>query len=164
MEARPFGDVLGEYYTQINSDTTARARGNYFTPPAVSSMMARMNLNTDKIKAEGLPVTISDTCCGSGGIILACAQTLAPHVDLMRVTLQDIAPTSCDMAYINTTLWGIPEEIILGDTLAAETRLHWTNIHWHRVREEERHRSLKLLDLIRELEQEPHQPANGGGA
>ncbi len=155
MENRPFEDVLGQYYTQINSNATAQARGEYFTPPAVSSMMARMNLDAEKIKAQGQPVTISDPCCGSGGIILACAQTLAPHVDLMRVTLQDIAPTSCDMAYINTTLWGIPAEILLGDALAPETRHRWTNIHWHRVGEEERRKSLKLLGFIRELEDPP---------
>ena len=124
-------------------------------------MMGRIVLDIEKIKSDdysGGPFTISDPCCGSGSMILACAQELSPHHDLMRVTLQDVNPVACDMAYINTTLWGIPAQIVLGDTLKAETRAQWKNIHWFRVGEDQRQAALKMLDLIRATEADATQP------
>lgn len=157
MEDNPFADVLGTYYTQINSTVTAQARGEFYTPPALSRLLAEMNLEPEKVRAEGKPVTVCDPAGGSGGIILACAEALAPDVDLMRATLQDIAPVSCDMAYINTSLWGIPAEVILGDTLRGTVTARWVNIHWARVGEEERRRGLRMLDAFKQLT-EPSKP------
>jgi hypothetical protein len=34
------------------------------------------------------------------------------------------------MCFINTTLWGIPAEIIHGDTIASKFFAGWRNIHW----------------------------------
>lgn len=160
MEAKPFEDVLGMYYTESIASADQSARGEFFTPRSISTMMSRMSMDVEKIKAEGKPVTISDPCCGSGATILACAETLKPRQDLMRVTLQDINPTACDMAYINTTLWGIPAEIILGNTLKVECLARWTNVHWHLVGEEQRRRSLKMLDMIRDLPKPSASPPN----
>jgi len=157
MEYNPFSDVLGTYYTQINSNVTAQARGEFYTPPALSRLLAEMNLDPEKVRAEGKPVTVCDPAGGSGGIILACAEALAPDVDLMRATLQDIAPISCDMAYINTSLWGIPAEVILGDTLRGTVTARWVNIHWARVGEEERQQGLRMLDVFKQLT-EPLKP------
>ena len=152
MDSAPFTDVLGVFYTEHAAAADRTARGEFFTPPAVSGLMARMNLDPEKIRSEGVPVTVLDPCAGSGGLILECARSLAPdHVDLLRVTLQDINPVSCDMSYINTTLWGIPAEIILGDSLKAEQINRWANLHWVRVGEEGRRRSLTLLGVFREL-------------
>lgn len=58
---------------------------------------------------------------------------------------------ACDMSYINTTLWGIPAEIILGDSLKTEQINRWGNLHWIRVGEEGRRRSPRLLSQFREL-------------
>ena len=121
-------------------------------------MMARMALDPEQIKEEGRPVTVCDPCCGSGGMVLACAQPLTPdHIDLLRVTLQDINPVACDMAYINTTLWGIPAEVILGNSLTVEVVNRWTNIHWHRVGEPQRKQGLRMLKVIKEV-CEPSKP------
>jgi hypothetical protein len=42
----------------------------------------------------------------------------------------DINRTACDMAFINTTLWGIPTRIIHGNTLSVECWAAWSNIHY----------------------------------
>ena len=119
MEAEPCTDLLGSYYQEINSKATRDGRGDFYTPPEVSELMARMAFNAEKVIADGRPVTVQEPTCGSGGMILQMAKQLAPkeeglpsHVDLMRVTAIDIAPTSCDMAYVNLTAWGIPSEIV----------------------------------------------------
>ena len=153
MNDKEYADVLGQFYTESIATADQTARGEFFTPPEVSKLMARMTLDIEQIKAAGKPVTICEPCSGSGAIILACAEGLAPdHVDLMRVTMHDINPVACDMAYINTSLWGIPAEIILGNTLSMKFTARWTNIHWHRVGEEQRRKGLRMLDAIRELE------------
>ena len=110
---------------------------------------------TEKIIEQGRAVTVNDPACGSGGMILRFAKQLSPtperkesHVDLMRATCQDVSPTACDMAYINTTLWGIPAHIIHGNTLTMEIVNHWKNIHWHRVREDQRQAILQMQRLI----------------
>ncbi len=152
MNGNPFADVLGPFYTETITSADQQARGEFYTPNSVSTMMAKMTLDPEAIKAGGRPVTVCDPCCGSGGMVLACAQPLAPdHVDLLRVTLQDINPVACDMAYINTTLWGIPAEIILGNTLAVEVFSRWTNIHWHRVGEPQRRQGIRMLNAIKEV-------------
>ena len=88
-------------------------------------------------------------------MILQMAKQLAPkeegapsYIDLMRVTAIDIAPTSCDMAYVNLTAWGIPSEIVHGNSLSMEVWSHWRNIHWHRVGENGRRAFEQLKDLI----------------
>lgn len=125
MEDKPFEDCLGTFYTEIASKSTVDARGEFYTPPGVCEIMSQMTMDVEKIIEEGKPVSVGEPACGSGGMILALAKQFSPivregeksYVDLLRVTMQDISPTSTDMAYVNTTLWGIPAKIVLGDTL-----------------------------------------------
>jgi hypothetical protein len=42
----------------------------------------------------------------------------------------DINRTACDMAFINTTLWGIPTRVIHCNTLSMECWAAWSNIHY----------------------------------
>ena len=159
MDAHPFTDVLGVFYTETMAGADQTARGEFYTPQPVAELMGAVTLDIEKIKAEGKPVTVCDPCCGSGAILLSCARLLAPdHVDLLRVTLQDINPVACDMAYINTTLWGIPAEIILGNTLTMELTHRWTNLHWHRVGEPQRRQGMRMLNALRELTEPEAEP------
>lgn len=161
MESKPFEDVLGVYYTEQVAGPDRQRRGEFYTPRNVSVMMAKMNLEPETIRAEGKPVTVSDPCCGSGGMALTCAELMVPDVDLLRFTLQDINPVACDMAYINTTLWGIPAEVILGNALAVERRVRWGNVHWRRVGEDQWRRGLRMLDLMQEFSK-PVEDRGGG--
>ncbi len=159
MDGNPFSDVLGVYYTEIGAAADRTARGEFYTPQHVAGAMVRMGLDLEKIRNDGVPVTVMDPCAGSGGMALECARALAPdHVDLLRITLQDINPVACDMSYINTTLWGIPAEIILGNALMNEHANRWTNLHWARVGEEQRKHTIRLLAKFRELA-DPPKPA-----
>ncbi len=77
------------------------------------------------------------------------AEILAPDgVDLLRVTCQDINPVAVDMCYINMVLWGIPAKVILGDTLRGTVLRSWTNVHWHRVGEDQRLLLLRIKDAF----------------
>jgi hypothetical protein len=130
MEEKPFTDILGDYYLEVASHSSKQARGEFYTPPQISKLMAGMLFNVEAVKAKGVPITVNEPACGSGGMVLAVAELFAPDsVDLLRVTCQDINPLSADMTFINTTLWGIPAQVILGDTIRMTETARWKNPH-----------------------------------
>jgi type I restriction-modification system DNA methylase subunit len=149
MEAKPFSDILGTYYLEIASHSSKQARGEFFTPPAISQLIAGMLIDVEATKAKGEPITVYEPACGSGGMILALAELFAPGaVDLLRVTARDINPVAVDMAYINCTLWGIPARIIQGDSVRETKHREWCNLHWFRVGEPDRRRVEVMRELI----------------
>jgi type I restriction-modification system DNA methylase subunit len=152
MEEFAFSDILGPYFCEINSKSGRDQRGEFYTPPCISTMMAKMSVNVDEVVERGRPFTIGEPACGSGGMVLAIAEEFAraKSVDLMRVTAQDISRVGCDMAYVNFALWGIPARIIWGDTLRETVNAEWKNIHWARVGEDRRIAIKKAFELVRE--------------
>ncbi|MGC6583210.1 MAG: N-6 DNA methylase [Akkermansiaceae bacterium] len=161
MQQRPFEDCLGPFYTEIASKSTRDVRGEFYTPPAVSELMTRMLMDVEQVIAEGKPITVGEPACGSGGMILALAKQFSPlvrddnksYVDLLRVTLQDVSPTSADMAYVNMTQWGIPAKVILGDTLRGTVDQVWRNWHWARVGETQKERWQMMFRVLDDLMQ-----------
>ena len=164
-EANPFVDILGPYYTEIAAHSSKQARGEFYTPQCISEMMARMVLDPEEAISKGTPITVNEPACGAGGMVLAIAKLFSPltqggeksYVDLLRVTCQDINPVATDMCFINTTLWGIPSKMILGNALEFDlsSQKSWRNIHWFRVGEEERLKTKALFDMLRTTEDPP---------
>lgn len=150
MESKPYVDILGVYYCEVQSKFTRDAGGEFYTPQEVGKLMAKISVNAKAVIAEGKPITINDPAAGSGGLVLSVAEEFseAGAVDLIRATCQDISKTACDMAYINTTLWGVPARIIWGDTLRNTHRGQWENVHWHRVGEPLREQFKLVQNLI----------------
>lgn len=149
MEAAPFTDQLGTYYLDAASNSSKQARGEFYTPQEISRLMARMIIDADAVKERGLPISLNEPACGAGGMVLAVAELFAPDaVDLLRVTCQDINPIAADMCFINTSLWGIPAQIIQGNVLTNEIVGSWKNVHWLRVGEDARLTYKNLFRLI----------------
>jgi hypothetical protein len=149
MEAQPFTDLLGPCYITVASPATIESRGEFYTPREISQAIARLLMDVDAIVEKGSPVTVLEPAAGSGGMVLALTELFAPAkaVDLLRVTCWDVSPVACDMAYINLTLWGVPAEIVCGNSLSRERRSVHTNIHWHRVGEPQR----LMVEAMREF-------------
>ena len=164
MHATPFTDILGEFYLEVASHSSKQARGEFFTPAHLSKAIARMLFDTDAIKEKNKPVTVNEPACGSGGMVLAIAEIFAPDsVDLLRVTCQDINPIAADMCFINTSLWGIPAQVILGDTIRMTETGRWKNVHWHRVGEDQRLALRNLTAMMRNsFEEKPAASAPSG--
>lgn len=158
MENEPFEDLLGSYYQDAASKSTRDNRGEFFTPPCISELMAKIGFNAEKVIAEGKPVSVSEPTCWSGGMVLQIAKQLSPvvtwkkesHVDLLRATMQDISPVAVDMSYINMTSWGIPAHLIHGNTLSMEIWDQWKNMHWHRVWEDARLKTKQILEFLKD--------------
>jgi type I restriction-modification system DNA methylase subunit len=132
METRPFEDILGNYYMDCALSTKGKQwNGEFHTPKTICDLMAQITLRENKtVPAEG-PITVCEPACGAGAMILSLAQACTPEVRRrLRVTAIDISRTACDMAFINTTLWGIPTRIIHGNSLSLECWAAWSNIHY----------------------------------
>ena len=132
METRPFEDLIGGYYMEFAlSQKGQQWNGEFHTPKPVCDLMAKMTLgDMESWPTEG-PIKVCEPACGAGAMILSLAQACPPEIRRrLRVTAIDISRTACDMAFINTTLWGIPTRVIHGNSLSMECWAAWSNIHW----------------------------------
>ncbi len=132
MESKPFEDIIGGYYMEFAiSQKGQQWNGEFHTPKPICDLMARITLgNTESFPTEG-PITVCEPACGAGAMILSLAEVCLPDVRRrLRVMAIDINRTACDMAFINTTLWGIPTRVIHGNALSMECWAAWSNIHY----------------------------------
>ncbi len=152
-------DVLGRTYIEWAANCDKKARGEFYTPPEVSELLATMTIDAPTVIAEGRAIRICEPACGAGGMILATAKLFAPdHWHLPRFTAIDINPTACDMAFINTTLWSVPCEVICGNALFPKaTDRRMVNLHWLRCGEEQ-------IRLFRQLLRPPETTSAPAGA
>jgi type I restriction-modification system DNA methylase subunit len=132
MEAHPYTDIIGECYMDFAlSQKGQRWNGEFHTPKPICDLMARMSLGDPESLSNDDPITVCEPACGAGAMILSFAQACPPEIRRrLRVTAIDISRTACDMAFINTTLWGIPTRVIHGNSLSLECWAAWSNIHF----------------------------------
>lgn len=111
-EIDAFGDAY-EYLMQMYAANAGKSGGEYFTPPAVSRLLARLALiGNPAIKS------VYDPCCGSGSLLLKFSKTAQNQ--RLHYYGQEINPTTYNLCRINMFLHGINFEnfdIRLGDTL-----------------------------------------------
>jgi hypothetical protein len=131
MDTRPFEDIIGGYYMDFALSSKGQQWGGEFhTPKPICDMMARILFDAASLPTEG-PITVCEPACGAGAMILSFAEACPPEIRRrLRVTAIDITRTACDMAFINTTLWGIPTRVIHGNSLSLECWAAWSNIHY----------------------------------
>ena len=118
-----YQDFLGKVYMQMNFGNSAN--GQFFTPYHVSKLMSEINFaETEYILKNDEILTLSEPCCGSGGIIIAFADVMrAKNYNYQRylfVEAIDIDENCFKMAYIQLALLGIPARVILGDTISLK--------------------------------------------
>lgn len=120
------GDFLGEAY--MSAGFSNERAGQFFTPFAVCSLMARLTVDVDLVrhaKEEGRPYEVfADPACGAGALILAVAEYLRECglevQEYLLATLIDIDQVAFQMAYLQMTLKGIPAICVLGNALSEE--------------------------------------------
>lgn len=113
-------DFLGQVFMSLNLGS--QANGQYFTPYSVCKFMAEINFTEIETIQNNQLITLSEPCCGSGGIIIAFAEALKEqgynYQHQLFVEAIDIDETCFKMAYIQLSILGIPARVKLGDTLA----------------------------------------------
>lgn len=123
LEARP-KDVIGQLYMSLELGNSNS--GQFFSPDSISRMMAQF-VTGEKIEIPECGfLTMSEPACGAGGMVLAYVdqmiqQKLNPAYNLW-VQCIDIDRTVALMCYIQLSLWNVPAQIIVGNSLSLEFR------------------------------------------
>lgn len=124
LEKKPC-DFLGRVYMLGNFGN--KNAGQFFTPYHISQLMSECTFdknNIQKIIDTHGYVTVSDPCCGAGGMIIAFAETMLKHGfnPQKQMIFQgiDIDITCCKMSYIQTSLLGLTGEIVHGNSLSLD--------------------------------------------
>ncbi|PJG84825.1 N-6 DNA methylase [Conservatibacter flavescens] len=126
MEKKSY-DFLGTVFMVLNLGDDYK--GQYFTPDHVAQLMASTQIrDCDTIIQQTGFITINEPTCGSGVMLVACANALRAKglnpQQQMWVQAQDIDFTAAMMCYLQLNLLGIPGEIIIGDALTEDTIYH----------------------------------------
>jgi type I restriction enzyme M protein len=121
-------DLFGrayEYLLRKFSEGSGSSAGEFFTPPEVARLMARI---LDSEPGQ----TVYDPCCGSGGLLIKAhlrlvekhgkktngALRLPPEVAPLRLFGQDIGPEKFAMTRMNAVIHDMDAEVALSDTMA----------------------------------------------
>src|SRR5690625_2337589 len=163
------GDFIGELYMTMEFGN--KHTGQFFTPYHVSKMMAQFVQPAEN--NHGI-ITLNEPACGSGGMIVAYAETLKladiNYQEKLRVICNDIDYDVVKMCYIQLSLLGIDAVVMQGNTLGPlETSM---NEYWHtpmnvmnQVREQQEKKNnvaslqfkkmKKAMDQLLALEKQP---------
>lgn len=126
-------DILGGIYMEL--DLGNGNSGQFFTPPEISLMMASL-LYGDDLKEISKPyITFSEPASGSGGMILAFVKIMLENghnpADKIWVQAVDVDRTVALMCYIQLSLWNVPAEVVVGNSLSLEVReVFYTPAHY----------------------------------
>ena len=116
-----FGDAY-EYLMQMYAANAGKSGGEYFTPPAVSELLARLcTIRNPHIRR------VYDPACGSGSLLLKFAKTIGKSNPNLQYYGQEINPSTYNLCRINMFLHGISFDnfdIELGDTLIEPKHLY----------------------------------------
>ena len=109
--------------------------GQFFTPPEVSELMARLTYSEELAKLDKPFVTVCEPACGAGGMILAFTKVMISYgynpAERMWAHCQDVDRTAALMCYLQLALWNVPAVVVVGNTLTLETReVFYTPAHY----------------------------------
>lgn len=126
MEPEP-ADILGNLYMEL--EISNLNNGQFFTPHEVSLFMARMTYGDvlDNMEKSNKPfITLSEPACGAGGMVLAFANEMLKKginpAEKLYVQCIDIDRLAGLMSYLQLSLWHIPAEVIIGNTITLNFR------------------------------------------
>ena len=117
-------DVLGSLYMELNLSNNKT--GQFFTPNHISELMAKISYDDDLRELNKPFITLSEPACGAGGMVLAFSKVMLSHnlnpAERLWVQCIDIDRIAALMCYIQLSLWNIPAQVYVGNTLTLEFR------------------------------------------
>lgn len=126
MEPEPT-DVLGSLYMEL--EINSLNNGQFFTPHELSLLLARMTYGDvlDNMTSSNKPfITLSEPACGAGGMVLAFVNEMLKKgvnpAEKLYVQCIDIDRLASLMCYLQLSLWHVPAEVIIGNTITMNFR------------------------------------------
>lgn len=136
-------DILGPIY--MDQGFGEQKLGQFMTPPEISKLLSGIMYRDPTENPDRPFFTVSDPAAGSGGMILAHANTLILHgkdpAKTMWAQCIELDRTLALMCYIQLTLWHIPAEVIVGNSLSMKveevyrTPAHYLHNWEHKLKE-----------------------------
>jgi len=126
-----FNDYLGTLFMQCNMGN--KKCGQFFTPYHISEFMARIVITEQEqmlLQQKDEIITINDSCCGAGGMMLAALDVLKNtyKINYTRhcfIECSDIDIRCVYMTYLQLSLAGVPAIIYHRDSLTMQTWSVW---------------------------------------
>jgi len=109
-------DVLGEFFEEHNGKFGRDARGQFFTPPSLCDIMARMAADDATLKER----KINDPCVGSGRTLIAMDRTHARNRLYNFYVGQDIDGRCAKMFALNLKMYGMKGVSIHMNSISGE--------------------------------------------
>ncbi|WP_410646218.1 N-6 DNA methylase [Amycolatopsis sp. cmx-4-54] len=114
-------DLLGAVLTTVRTESSWKARGQYYTPTSLTDLIARL---------AGTPApgeSVNDPACGTGGMFRAAAAAMRSAGDDPATASwegNDVDELAVACCAVNVVLWGLGTNVLLGvgNTLTADWR------------------------------------------
>ncbi len=123
-------DILGGLYMELELGNTNN--GQFFTPPDISLLLAKLSYGDELENLKRPFITLSEPACGSGGMVLAFVKTMLGYkhnpAEKLWVQCIDIDRVAGFMCYLQLSLWHVPAEVIIGNTLSMEFLLYTSSL------------------------------------
>ena len=129
VELLEFGprDVLGNLFEAL--ELNSKDKGQFFTPQPISEFMAQIVGNEEISLGDKPFITLSEPACGAGGMVLAFVKQMQKAgynpAECLWVQAIDVDRLAALMCYVQLSLWHVPAEVIVGNTLSMELRELW---------------------------------------
>ena len=118
-----YDDYLGNIYMQVIKENSKPQLGQFFTPYHVSQLMSKLSLS-DVTNSKKRPIVINEPCCGSGGMCVACLETLNEqninYATDALIYANDIDETCVYMTYLQLCFCGAAAVVEQKDTLTQK--------------------------------------------
>lgn len=162
-------DFLGQVFAMNNIGNANK--GQFFTPYNVSKMMSEINIVDIEAQLEKRDyITLSELCCGSGGMIIAFAETLKANCynyqHQLYVEAVDIDETCFKMTYLQLSLLGVPAKVIRGDSLSLKfyealyTPFYFLANFEYKLKQRTKSKELEPVTIKKTAEENSHSHTN----
>lgn len=147
-------DILGQLYMEL--ELASKENGQYFTPSPITDCMAQLLYGDSLEQKLRQPfVTLHDPSSGSGSMILSFVKVMLQKnqnpAEKLFVSCIDVNRVAALMCYIQLSLWNVPAEVIVGNSLSMELRERWITPAYILFGWEKRLQWQKMIDGISEL-------------
>jgi type I restriction-modification system DNA methylase subunit len=159
-------DILGPLYMEL--EIANKDAGQFFTPPELSELMANLTFVGELSKLDTQPfITAGEPACGAGGMILALIKVMiaqgynpSQHIWVQCIDVDRMAALMC---YTQLSLWNVPAEVIVGNTLSWEIREVWyTPAHHLGLWKYRLRRKTESCDVEASTPEQPTPPPKAG--
>lgn len=110
-----WNDLLGDYFMEISSKSSASDRGQFFTPVPICDMMAQVVADPDEVKEQ-----ILDPAAGSSRCLIAHSRLKPENRTRCFYTACDLDRRCVHMSVLNFFMYGMKGVVIHMNTLSME--------------------------------------------